>query len=56
MSQNRARESSKLPAPKQPGTSAAAKPAKDWSVKVAVRLPHKIGQPLGSSASDGGSE
>jgi hypothetical protein len=28
--------------------------AKDWTVKVAIRLPHKIGQPLGSSSGDGG--
>jgi hypothetical protein len=34
----------------------ARKPKKDWSVEVKLRLPHKIGQPLGagSSASDGG--
>ena len=32
-------------------TTAAHKP---WSVKLEVRLPHKIGQPLGSSSSDGG--
>lgn len=41
---------------KQKGAAASAKTgSKDWSVKVAVRLPHKIGQPLGSSSSDGGS-
>lgn len=57
---------------RQKGNGSAAKPVrgaetatsqsgaravkKDWSVKVNVRLPHKIGMPLGStssSASDG---
>jgi len=33
--------------------TAAPAPVKSWSVKVEVRLPHKIGQPLGSSSSDG---
>jgi hypothetical protein len=41
---------------KQSAAAASAKTGqKDWSVKVEVRLPHKIGQPLGSSSSDGGS-
>lgn len=30
-----------------------AAPTKSWSVKVELRLPHKIGQPLGSNSSDG---
>ncbi len=36
------------------GASQAAAAQKPWSVKLEVRLPHKIGQPLGSSSSDGG--
>lgn len=42
---------------KRPSTQAASRAAaapKPWSVKLEVRLPHKIGQPLGSSSSDGG--
>ncbi len=43
-------------APKSVAGRAQAKAKqKDWSVKMAVRLPHKVGLPLGSSASDGSS-
>lgn len=52
------RNAAQAPTPaKRSSTKAAetAAPAKSWSVKVEVRLPHKIGQPLGSSSSDGGS-
>ena len=40
-------------AKRAPGRSTKAAPTKSWSVKVEVRLPHKIGQPLGSNSSDG---
>jgi hypothetical protein len=29
---------------------------KDWSLKVTVKLPHKIGQPLGSGGGSDGSD
>ena len=35
-------------------SSSQSTPNKPWSVKLEIRLPHKIGQPLGSSSSDGG--
>ncbi len=35
--------------------SPARKAKKEWSLKLRVRLPHKIGRPLGNgSGSDGG--
>jgi hypothetical protein len=40
--------------------TAAARPAqrKDWSIRIAPRLPHKVGNPLGSDSggSCGGGE
>lgn len=50
--QSAAQTAAKRP-PIQAASRAAAAP-KPWSVKLEVRLPHKIGQPLGSSSSDGG--
>jgi hypothetical protein len=36
--------------------TATGRNAKEWSLKLTVRLPHKIGQPLGSGgSSDAGS-
>jgi hypothetical protein len=55
MKQGRQRTSDPKPAPRGAAVKTAGPAGKDWSVKVEVRLPHKIGQPLGSSASDGGS-
>jgi hypothetical protein len=55
MKQLRQRASAAKPASTQRSASvkAAGPVSKDWSIKVEVRLPHKIGLPLGSSASDG---
>jgi hypothetical protein len=55
MKQVRQRTSGSKPAPAQQGAVAKSSSSapKDWSVKVAIRLPHKIGQPLGSSSGDG---
>ena len=57
MKQARQRSAAAKSTPTGQGTvQTTAKPErKDWSLKLEVRLPHKLGQPLGSSASDGGS-
>lgn len=58
MKQAQRQSAAQSPAPaKRSSTKTASNAAaahKPWSVKLEVRLPHKIGQPLGSSSSDGG--
>jgi hypothetical protein len=56
-----ARQRSSTPRASRPAQTTEAEQSKsvqkDWTVRVDVRLPHKIGQPLGSStACDGGGD
>lgn len=48
------RNAAKSPSTNNGRTTPAKAESKDWSIKVKVRLPHKIGVPLGSDGSDGG--